>query len=259
VTVLFSDIRKFTTISEELGARETVSMLNDYFSEMVDIIFNHGGILDKYIGDAIMALFGTPFKTDEDVDNAFKVANEMMSKLRDVNSRRLAMGKDPIEIGVGVSTGEVVAGNIGSPKRMDYTVIGDSVNLASRLEGANKYYGTRILICQFTRKKLKNPELMREIDLIRVKGKTKPVAIYESLDYHTEETFPNLEMALRDFERALTYFRDRRWKDAMEIFQKVLKSNPKDGPSLLYVDRCRHYLETPPPESWDGVWTMREK
>ena len=170
VSILFSDVRNFTTVSEALGARETVSMLNDYFEEMVEVIFHHGGILDKYIGDAIMALFGAPFSGPQDADNAIAVANGMIVSLRELNRRRTIQNKDVIDIGVGISTGDVIAGTIGSSKRMEYTVIGDSVNLASRLEGANKYYGTKILVSEHTIRNMKADALMREIDLMRVKG-----------------------------------------------------------------------------------------
>jgi adenylate cyclase len=259
VTVLFSDIRSFTTLSEQLGARETVSMLNEYFSEMIDVIFEHGGILDKYIGDAIMALFGTPFKTDRDVDNAVTVANQMILSLRALNLIRENQGKTPIRIGVGISTGEVVTGNIGSPKRMDYTVIGDSVNIASRLEGANKFYGTQILLSEFTASRLRQPGRLREIDLIRVKGKNEPVAIYESLDCQGPECFPFMDQALPFFQKGLDRYRRRDWSGAMDCFSRILDWHPGDRPSALYLDRCRHYLEDPPDDSWDGVWTMKEK
>src|SRR5881409_1586974 len=144
VSVLFSDVRNFTGVSEQLGARETVSLLNEYFGVMVEVVTRHGGILDKYIGDAIMALFGAPFAKPEDADHALAVGNGMLITLRELNGRRLAQGKQPI--GVGIATGEVVLGNIGSPSRMEYTVIGDKVNLASRLESANKYYHSKILL-----------------------------------------------------------------------------------------------------------------
>ncbi|MBT5110256.1 MAG: GAF domain-containing protein, partial [Rhodospirillaceae bacterium] len=149
-TVLFSDIRGFTTISEDLGARDTVAMLNDYFTGMVDVILKRGGMLDKYIGDAIMAIFGVPFPGEEDAANAFHVANEMIRVLNTLNDKRIENGHDAIRIGVGLNTGDLIAGNIGSPKRMDYTVIGDSVNLAARLEGATKSYGVKVLLSQST-------------------------------------------------------------------------------------------------------------
>ena len=257
--VLFSDIRSFTTISEEIGARETVTMLNDYFTDMIDVIFQHGGILDKYIGDAIMALFGAPFPSPDDPENAVIVANEMISVLQNLNNERKLEGKLDIKIGIGLSTGELIAGNIGSPKRMDYTAIGDTVNLASRLEGATKYYNVRILLSEYTAKELKNGILFREIDLIRVKGKTKPVAIFEGLGYHTPESFPNMSKALAVFDKGIKHYRRRNWKRAIEAFQEVLNLHHSDGPSKLYINRCQHYLTEPPPEDWRGVWTMKDK
>ena len=259
VSILFSDIRSFTTFSERMGARGTVSMLNSYFTEMVDVIFAHGGILDKYIGDAIMALFGTPFQKPEDPDNAVDVAIEMIQRLHAYNQRRIEQGHEPIDIGVGVNTGEVVAGSIGSPKRMDYTVIGDGVNLASRLEGVTKYYGAKIIISEFTLQKLKRPHTIRELDLIRVKGKELPISIYELLDFHTPETFPNAAACLRDFEAGLKLYRARNFKAALEAFASACSACPQDKASALYFDRCQHCIDSPPDDSWNGVWTMTSK
>jgi adenylate cyclase len=259
VTILFSDIRSFTTISEKIGARGTVSMLNSYFEEMVDVIFNYGGVLDKYIGDAIMANFGTPFQKPEDTDNAVSVACEMIVRLRGYNARRAAEGLDPIDIGVGVNTGEVVAGSIGSLKRMDYTVIGDGVNLASRLEGVTKVYGAKVILSEFTLRKLTKPHQVRQLDLIRVKGKELPVAIYELLDCHTQETFPDLAETVAAFERGLKLYRQREWGRAISAFEDALSHHPKDKTSRVYIERCRYYQENPPDDSWSGVWTMTEK
>jgi adenylate cyclase len=183
----------------------------------------------------------------------------MMVALNKINRQRLAQNKKPIDIGVGISTGEVVAGNIGSPKRMDYTVIGDSVNLASRLEGANKYYGTKILVCENCVNRLRSPKRLREIDLIRVKGKNRPVAVFEALDYHTDETFPNIDRALLAFEKGLAHYRKCEWKRALACFEDALNACPGDSLSRLYLDRCRHYLDDPPGDSWDGVCTMTQK
>jgi len=259
VTILFSDVRDFTTLSESLGARETVSLLNEYFAEMVEIVSHHGGILDKYIGDAIMALFGAPFKKPEDADNSVSVAIGMMVALRAFNQRRRGEGKQPIDIGVGVATGEVVVGNIGSPSRMEYTAIGDSVNLASRLEGANKYYKTKILIDEATVHALKRPSLLREIDLLRVKGKDKPVAVYEALGYHDAASFPGMGEALEHFNEGLCAYRERDWQRAMAGFEATLKLHPADAPSSMYIERCRHYLAAPPGPEWGGVWVLTEK
>jgi adenylate cyclase len=259
ISVLFSDVRRFTTISEALGARETVSMLNEYFGVMVDVIFSNGGILDKYIGDAIMALFGAPFNGPQDADNAVTVANQMMSALAVLNKGRVAVGKPPLEIGVGISTGDVIVGNIGSPKRMEYTVIGDSVNLASRLEGATKYYGAGILLSENTVRDLTKPFLLRELDFMRVKGKDLPVSVYEALDFHTPETFPNMSEVLASFARGLLAYRGRQWDGAVEAFKDALVANRNDRPSKIYLDRCAHYKANPPGDDWDGVWVLTEK
>ena len=259
VTILFSDIRGFTPMTEQLGARETVAMLNDYFSEMVDVVFRHGGILDKYIGDAMMALFGAPFQSGRDVDKAVAVANDMMRALARHNVERQAKGHEAIRIGIGISTGEVVVGNIGSPRRMDYTVIGDSVNLASRLEAANKYYGTSILLCERAVSGLHDPATLREIELLRVKGKTQPVAIFELLDYHQESTFPDMEHALADFERGIRCYRERDFARALGHFERVLGRHPTDGPSLVYRHRCRALAERPPGDDWNPVRILETK
>jgi adenylate cyclase len=259
VSVLFSDIRGFTSISERLGARETVALLNEYFTDMVDVVFEHDGVLDKYIGDMIMAVFGSVQQTAHDVDNAVMVGNKMMVALRKLNLRRVAKGGEPIRIGIGISTGQVVAGNIGSLKRLEYTVIGDRVNLAERLESANKFYGSSVLICNNTYARIKDKSLVRELDLIRMRGMETPVAIYEVLAHHTEQTFPNMKAALASFEEGLVLYRGREWGNAQRCFRDALAANPEDGPSRVYLERCDAYLKAPPPVEWDGVWTMKTK
>ena len=258
-TILFSDIRSFTTLSEALGAEETVSVLNEYFTIMVDILFEHQGILDKYIGDAIMAVFGTPFATGHDEDNAAAAAIGMMRALHAFNLDRAAKGRQTINIGIGINTNPVVVGNIGSLRRMDYTAIGDGVNLAARLESACKTYRTNLLISEFTRAKLQDDYVTREVDLITVKGKTRPVAIFELLDYHTPETFPHRDEVLDLFARALAAYRRAEFADALALFEAALALNPGDGPSSVYAERCRQFMAAPPPESWGGVWIMRSK
>jgi adenylate cyclase len=258
-SILFSDVRNFTTMSEALGARETVSMLNEYFERMVDVVLSHKGVLDKFIGDAVMALFGVPFNGEHDADDAVKVANAMWVALRVLNRERHGRGEPPIGIGVGISTGIVVVGNIGSTKRMEYTAIGDTVNLASRLEGATKYYGAGVLISEFTKNDLSAKTLLREIDLLRVKGKQEPVAIYEAMDHIPEQEFPNITQAVERYTEGIRLYRERAFKDARACFRETLVINPADRPSRLYVERCEHFLETPPPADWDGVWTMTSK
>jgi adenylate cyclase len=259
VSILFSDVRGFTTIAEKIGARETVAMLNSYFTEMVDVIFEHKGILDKYIGDAIMALFGAPFEGPNDADNAISTANKMMVELKALNLKRAAMGEPSIDIGLGISTGNVIVGNIGSIKRMEYTVIGDSVNLASRLEGANKAYGSKILFSEFTHARLADPQLVREIDLIRVKGKDFPVGVHESLGYRADEIDCGLGTMLEHYARGFAAYRAMAWGDAEQHFLAALKALPGDGPSAMYVERCRAFAAAPPERDWDGVWTLTSK
>lgn len=259
LTILFSDVRSFTSMSEAMGPRETVSMLNEYFAVMVDVIFNNGGILDKYIGDAIMALFGAPFNTAHDADNALTVANQMMTALDALNTNRLISGKVPLDIGIGLSTGHVVVGNIGSPKRMEYTVIGDSVNLAARLESATKYYGSKVLVSETTVRELTREFPLRQIDLIRVKGKDKPVWVYESLGFHTPESFPRMDVVLDAYRQGLEAYRRRDWPAALTAFEQAAAANKDERPSRIYIDRCQHYMANPPGADWNGVWTMAEK
>ena len=258
-TVVFTDIRSFTTISERLGPQETVKMLNEYFTIMVDVVMDNGGILDKYIGDAIMAVFGAPFVGDDDADHAVQTAIGMLRALREFNQRRTAAGQDAVLIGVGINTDDVLSGNIGSLKRMDYTVIGDGVNLASRLEGANKPYGTQVLISELTVRELKKPYRLREVDKIRVKGKLEPVGVYEVLDHHTPEEFPNMDDTLQCFQEGLVQYRLRDWASALGCFQRALQNNPTDKVSRLYFDRCTYFHADPPPSEWDGVWVMKDK
>jgi adenylate cyclase len=258
-TVLFSDVRSFTTLTESLGASGTVSLLNEYFTIMVDCITDEGGMLDKFIGDAIMAIFGTPFSHDDDPDRGVRAAVKMMTELYILNDAREKAGKIPIDHGMGVNTDMIVSGNIGSPKRMDYTVIGDGVNLAARLESACKQYGVRIIISEYTFNGLKATYRTREIDKVIVKGKTKPVSIYEVLDYHNENTFPNMIEVLGNFNSGVEYYKNARWDDAKKLFKEGLKGNPDDKCSKMYLERCDYMKKNPPKGEWDGVWVMKTK
>jgi len=257
-TVLFSDIRSFTSLAEELGPQATVAMLNEYFTIMVDCIQHHGGMLDKFIGDAIMAAFGLPVPHEDDIDHSVQAAIGMISSLFEWNERRVQDGRHPIDMGIGLNTGMLVAGNIGSPKRMDFTMIGDGVNLASRLESACKQYSARILISEYTFGRLKGVYRTREVDHVVVKGKTEPVGVYEVLDYHTPATFPNLMDAVNHFRDGIEKYRRGDWDRAIDAFGEALKANPDDALSHTYIDRCRT-LATDPPADWNGVWVMTSK
>ena len=257
VTVMFTDVRGFTGIAEALGPRETVSLLNAYFTEMVDVIFTNGGILDKYMGDGIMALFGAPFLGEDDADRALAAADDMIRRLGVLNLDRIALGLAPLDIGIGFSTGPTVIGNIGSVRRMEYTVIGDPVNLASRLESATKQYGTRIMLSEMTVRDLRRPATLRELDLIRVKGKDRPVAVYESLGYRAHE--PKLATLLSLHADGLAAYRARDWAEADRAFDAALALYPADGPASVYRRRCEVLRRDPPPADWDGVWNLTEK
>ena len=257
-TVLFSDIRSFTTLTESLGAQGTVGFLNDYFTIMVDCIQDEGGMLDKFIGDAIMAIFGTPVAHDDDPDRGLRAAIQMMLGLNEFNVLRKSKGLPPVDHGMGLNTDQIVSGNIGSPKRMDYTVIGDGVNLAARVESSCKKYGAHILMSEHTFHALKATYRTRQIDMVVVKGKTVPVGVYEVLDYHTKETFPNMIEVLEMFNNGIEYYNEGNWDKAIAQFKKAQKGNPDDKCSNMYVERCG-ILKKRDPKDWDGVWVATSK
>jgi adenylate cyclase len=258
-TIMFTDVRGFTTITEEYGAQGTVAFLNEYFSLMVDCISREGGMLDKFIGDAIMACFGLPVPHDDDPDRAARAAISMIRDLWEWNAERRNHGLKTVDMGVGLNTDRVVSGNIGSPKRMDYTVIGDGVNLASRLESACKAYSARILVSESTVKLLKGTYRTRDIDLVVVKGKTEPVRVFEMLDYHDATTFPNIGDVVNAFNDGIVHYRATKWEKAKAAFAQCLRANPGDALSQTYIDRCDYLAAHPPEGEWDGVWVMKEK
>ena len=258
-TVLFSDIRRFAMLSEAMTPRETVTMLNEYFAEMVEAIFLRGGMLDKYLGDGLMAIFGAPIAGAVDADNALLVATDMMRALRGFNARRAERGLETMEIGIGLATGEVLAGSVGPIKRMAYTVIGDNVNLAARLESANKYYGTAVLLAASTVDSLKSRAVLRRLDLLQPRGLSRPSWVYESLGHHTAKTFPKLAKVINEYEAGLDCYRRRDWQGGIAHFAGALELAPHDRPSQIFLDRCRYYQADPPSDEWNGVWIMEQK
>jgi adenylate cyclase len=258
-TVLFSDIRDFTTLTEELGAQGTVAFLNEYFSLMVECIAREAGMLDKFIGDAIMAAFGLPIAHEDDEDRAVRAAIAMIRECRRWSRDRIKRGQRFVEMGIGLNTDMVVSGNIGSSKRMDYTLIGDGVNLASRLESACKIYAAQVLISEHTFHRLRGTYRIRNIDQVVVKGKTEPVGVYEVLDHHTEETFPNVMDAVSYFNEGMQHYRAARFSKAIDWFERALACHPHDKLSQTFIERCHHLIKHPPTGAWNGVWLMTQK
>ena len=254
-TILFSDIRRFTSISERLSAEELVISLNTYFNVMVNIIIDHKGIIDKFIGDAIMAIFGAPVLHDDDPLQAVFTALSMLKSLKTFNRKQALTGKPPFKIGIGLNTGEVIVGNIGSTQKLDYTCIGDTVNLASRLEGLTKLYRTPIIISEYTYNEAQGGIMAREIDSVRVKGKAKPVKIYEPYI----EASPKMKDGYNIFNEAIHLYRNKSFKEALKLFHRSNEILGKDTPSSLYMDRCEELIYDPPEEDWDGVYTAKTK
>ncbi|KPJ53865.1 hypothetical protein AMJ39_03005 [candidate division TA06 bacterium DG_24] len=257
LTVLFSDIRDFTTISEKLQPEELVHHLSEYLSVMTDLIFEHEGMLDKYVGDEIMAVYGATPPPDQHAYRACITAVRMMQKLGELQRKWESQRKPVFNIGIGVNTGDMIVGNMGSRARFDYTVTGDNVNLGSRLEGINKLYGTNIIISEFTRKELDGRLVLRELDKVRVKGKLEPVIIYELIGEGKQP--PEMLELIRLHGMGMEAYKERDWVKAREYFSKVLELRPGDGPSREFTSRCDWYRTTPPPESWDGAFNIETK
>ncbi len=250
VTVLFSDLRKFTSISENLTPRETGHLLNTYFDTMIPIVFEYQGTLDKLMGDAIMAFFGAPRELSDHPQKAAETALKMVEELDRLKSESREKGIEKLSLGIGLNTGQVTVGNLGSHKFMDYTVIGDTVNLGSRLEGLNKNYGTSIIISQSTAEQLDSRFVLRELDRVRVKGKAHAVTIFELLGVREELDESHFKF-LEIFHSGRRRYIKRDWKAAEETFNQALELFPEDRPTRLYLERVEDLLKNPPDSDWD--------
>jgi adenylate cyclase len=257
LTVMFSDIRGFTTISEGLSPDELVQLLNEYLGEMTDIVFASNGTLDKYIGDAIMAFWGSPYPQDDHAFRGCSCALRMIQRLDALNAKWKSEGRKPISIGIGLNAGPVNVGNMGSAKRLSWTVMGDNVNLASRLEGINKEYHTQIVINETTYRQVANQFVCRDLDKIRVKGKNLPVNIYELLGVAAD--LSRFEPLLKEFDHAMAAYRAQDWKAAETRFGELLGAYPNDGPSQVFLERSVGFLKHAPEGEWDGVYVMKTK
>ncbi len=257
MTVMFSDVRGFTTISEKLEPTKLGDILNMYLTPMTRLVFDYKGTLDKYMGDAIMAFWGAPISFPDHAIQACHCALKMMIKLKDLNKQFEALNLPHIDIGIGINTGDMSVGNMGSDIVRSYTVMGDSVNLGSRLEGINKEYGTHIIISEFTYQEVKDHFVCREVDWVRVKGKKLPVKIYELIGEKTADQ--KLKEKIEHFKAGFDFYHEKLWDKALEAFNLTLNVDPNDYTSKLYVKRCMDYKVEPPPEDWDGVFEMKTK
>ena len=255
ISILFSDIRSFTSISEQMKPDDLVNSLNRYFTVMVDIIMARGGIVDKYIGDAIMAFFGAPARHKDDALQSVLAGIEMNEMLEQFNAEQRKIGKPEFRIGVGINYGVVTVGNIGTEKKMDYTIIGDMVNLASRMEGLTKKYQQPLLISESLHQKVHEQIPCRLIDTVAVKGRAKGVRIYSAKKTLNEQE--NRAWTLHN--TAMDHYYQREFDQAIRYFQDVRKIFPDDYPSQLLIDRCRQFKAVPPPADWNGVEIMKEK
>ncbi|HBR17121.1 MAG: hypothetical protein A3G39_04185 [Deltaproteobacteria bacterium RIFCSPLOWO2_12_FULL_43_16] len=253
LTVLFSDIRRFTTISEGLKPNALINLLNEYLSAMSEVVFKYQGYLDKYVGDAIMAVYGAPLMQEDHINKACLTALDMMERLNGIRQEWKGKGLPILNIGIGINTGNMVVGNVGSEQKYEYTVIGDNVNLASRLEDLNKLYGTNIIVSERVYKQIGEDFFCRELDIVQVKGKIKPVTIYELID---RKGVSSLKGAVDAFHRGLKYYREKRWEEAIKAFNTVIELKPDDGPSLLFIQRCRQFMVSPPPDDWQGIFII---
>jgi adenylate cyclase len=258
LTVMLADIRNFTSLSEGLSPSDLTRLLNLYLGELTDVILDNGGTLDKYMGDAIMAFFGAPV---HDADNPIKACQTAILMCEHLHDKRLewaSQGLPALKIGVGLNTGPMIVGNLGSTRRFDYSVIGDHVNLASRLEGLSKVYGVKIIISEYTRNRLESSDIVcRELDIVRVKGKAEPVRIYELMgkDYFTDNTYAFVEQ----FEKGLHCYRRQDFPQAIQAFEKTLVLKPMDKPSRFFIQRCHSLDKKSLGPDWDGIWAFTQK
>ncbi|MCK5616643.1 adenylate/guanylate cyclase domain-containing protein, partial [Candidatus Pacearchaeota archaeon] len=254
VTAYFSDIAGFTSISEKMEPGQLVQFLNGYLDEMTNEILENKGTLDKYEGDAIMAFWGAPVPLKDHAKNACLTALKNQKKLAELRLEWEKQGLPPIHVRIGINTGEVIAGNMGSADRFDYTIMGDNVNLASRLESINKQYDTELMISENTYEIIKDDFVCRELDQIRVKGKEQPVRVYELMSTK-EEVDSGKQSMIQTFAEALELYRKKDFNNAMQKFASI----PNDPPSKIFVDRCNEFIKNPPAMDWDGVWTFEVK
>jgi adenylate cyclase len=257
LTVLFSDIRSFSSFSERLEPDELSDFLNEYLTPMTDIVMGNSGMLDKYIGDAVMAVYGAPVPMDDHAERACKSALLMMEKLVPLNKVWKEHDLPEIKIGIGINTGLMSVGNMGSEAHFDYTVMGDAVNLGARLEGLTKSYGLSILTGQATMKAATPAFTFREIDSVRVVGRSAAANVYELCG--SKDDCPLSEADLSLYQEALGLYRKKEWDSALSSFRSFQEKHPKDGPTATMIERIQLLREEDLGEDWDGVFAQRGK
>ena len=261
LTIFFSDIASFTTISEHYHGKPEglVELLNEYLEEMTTIVLKYEGTLDKYIGDAIMAFWGAPIPQRDHALRACMAGLEMQVRLTELRKKWKKEGRPELVARCGINTGSVIAGNMGGKDRFDYTVIGDPVNLASRLEGANKQYETFIMISEFTHKLVQKHVTVRELDLIQVKGKNEPVKVYELMGRHDMALTDEQKRSLETYHEGLKLYRGRQFDEAIAYMEQAVQLDPTCHAARIYSERAGLYKIAPPPADWNGVFVMKTK
>jgi adenylate cyclase len=249
-TVMFADLAGFKELSQNMAPRDLVNLLSDYFTPLTEIVLAHGGTLDKYIDSSLMAVWGAPLPQADHARRACQAALAMQRRVEDDLRERQAMGKAFLGLRLGLHSGQVMAGNVGSRERFNYTIMGDTVNLAHRLQELNRHYGTHLIASEASRSQAGAGLIMRELDQVQVRGRKKPVTIFELVWVAPGEPVP---LWLTSFEEGRAAYRKRDWQNAAAHFEEVIRLKPEDGPATLYLRRCRRYQETPPPPEWKGV------
>ena len=262
MTVLFSDIRGFTSVSERMDPQDLVAFLNNFLTEMTTIVYVQNGVLDKYMGDCIMAFWGAPLPQANHPHLSVRTGYDMVRRLHELQKVWISQGLPKLNIGVGVNTGPMTVGNVGSTMRFDYTVMGDAVNLGSRVEGVNKEYGTNMIVTEYTYELVKDAWVCRYLDLIAVKGKREPTSIYEV--FHPVGEAPETDLTrpegfMEAWDHAMALYRAQEFVEARAAFDAVLDLYFDDGPAMVYVERCDAMAANPPGEGWDGVFVMSHK
>lgn len=259
IAIVFTDIDNFTAISESISPEQLMKHLSVYFDHLARIINRQQGTIDKYIGDAVMAFWGSPLEDKAQSYHACLTALKIQERITKLNIKWQEQNKPLLPTRIGIHTGEAIVGNLGSSERLNYTAIGDTINVASRLESINKAYGTRIIVSESIKKEVEEHFILKHLDCIRVKGKTTNIIIYELVALRGGPNEVELLQLCGLFSQGLNFYRNRQWQDAIDTYQRILDLSPNDSVALMFIERCQLSQKTPPDENWDGVWQFNHK